>query len=78
MNELTTSTKCWIISTRKNRSKKNFFWRTWINAGLGKNNFKQFTIRIKDVNYLDQLRLASIRKTISRAHYDNEFTIRTK
>jgi hypothetical protein len=76
---LSPNTKFWIISTRKNRSKKrNFFWKTWINALDGKNSFKPFTINRKDAPYVDSQRMKSINRGLTRSHYDNEFTIRMR
>ena len=68
-----------IASTRKNRSKTNFFWRMWLGAGKGTNGFKQFKISNKDCSTIrDKKWVKEMRKMLGRTKYDYEFTIRSK
>jgi len=68
-----------IASTRKNRSKKNFFWRMWLGAGEGTNGFKQFKISNNDCPTVrDAKWVKEMKKMLGRATYDREHTIRSK
>ncbi len=67
-----------IVSTRINRSKKNFFWNIWLNAVLGKNKFKPFKMSNKDNNSMHKDTLSNLKKNMSRREYDTQFTIRWK
>jgi hypothetical protein len=68
-----------IVSTRKNRSKKNFFWRTWLDAVEGTNGFKPFKVSNKDCPTIRDLKwVKEMKNILGRATYDREYTIRSK
>jgi hypothetical protein len=71
------TSKVVIASTRMNRSKKNFFWKMWLDAMDGKNKFKPFKLAIKDCPHLKD-RISDMRENMTRSQYDNQFTIRRK
>jgi len=64
-----------IASTRANRSKKNFFWNTWIGAGEGFNDFKRFAIASKDCTF-SRTSAKEWKKHLGRAGYEKEHIIR--
>ena len=64
-----------IASTRANRSKKNFFWNTWVGAGEGFNDFKRFALASKDCTFSNR-RAAEWKKNLGRARYEHEHIIR--
>lgn len=67
-----------ILSTRSSRSKKNFFWRTWLDAVNGTSEFKPFTLTAKDAGF-NKLKMKNIRNCFhSKAEYEKQFTIRNK
>jgi hypothetical protein len=77
-NYLRSSPEIYIVSTRVNRSKKNFFWNIWLNAVLGNNKFKAFKMSLKDCKLMTKDTLSNLKQSMSRAKYDTEFTIRWK
>jgi hypothetical protein len=67
-----------IVSTRKNRSKKNFFWRMWLGAIKGTNGFMPFKMSNKDCTARNLKWVKEMKKILTRGQYDREYTIRTK
>lgn len=64
-----------IASTRSSRSKRNFFWRTWLEAGV-KNDFQKFTITNKDIPKRDSKWVKEMKAIIGENQYYKEYIIK--
>lgn len=64
-----------IASTRSSRSKRNFFWRTWLGAGI-KNDFQKFKITNKDIPKRDSKWLREMKALMGKNRYYKEFIIK--
>jgi hypothetical protein len=66
-----------IYSTRNDRSKKNAFWKFWIESE--KNNlFKRFTISYKQCPHLTKEKRKELKLMLGRTTYEKDYTIRNK
>jgi phage terminase large subunit len=70
------NSKVIIASTRNSRSKKEFFWKMWLDAVEDKSNFVPFTLGAKDCPHIKNR--GNLKKYMSRAQYDREHTLRRK
>ena len=70
------NSKVIIASTRNSRSKKEFFWKMWLDAVEDKSNFVPFTLGAKDCPHIKNR--GNFKKHMSRAQYDREHTLRRK